>query len=181
MLYNSDINKNNSSIKMAIDAWYEQYILDYSEYLEETVFCNDRIQRNADINGWNPNGGNIANQLNFNNSSSLLCQNTPDRFSTLNDNAKLKYNVGLMSNPEMGYIPKNMRMTGKRYWLGSPYTFDPGRGAYISVVNTDGSFHFSNVDSGGYNGVRPSISLRPGLMYESGDGSMANPYIVKYD
>ena len=51
MLYNNDVNQINSTIKSGVDAWYKKYILPYDSYIEDTIFCNDRSQRNADTNG----------------------------------------------------------------------------------------------------------------------------------
>ncbi|MBR1718286.1 MAG: hypothetical protein IJ715_03345, partial [Bacilli bacterium] len=54
MLYDDNVNTTNSTIKSGVDAWYKQYLSDYSDYLEDTIFCNDRSQSNQSNNGWNP-------------------------------------------------------------------------------------------------------------------------------
>ncbi len=72
-------NKNNSLVKEVVDNWFantfNNYFTnnneDYNDYLEDTVWCNDRIFNtagNEDIltkSGWNPNGGIISNYLRF--------------------------------------------------------------------------------------------------------------------
>ena len=173
MLYDDNVNTTNSTIKSGVDAWYKQYLSDYSDYLEDTIFCNDRSQSNQSNNGWNPNGGSTSTYMNFLGASDLSCPNDTDKFSVSNNKAKLTYKVGLMSYREMNLLNNyNARKTGQNYWLISPYRF-----SYIAVE--------WYVDSGGVlynnyliNGVRPAISLTPGIEYYDGDGSMANPYKV---
>ncbi len=178
ILYNDDVNEINSTIKTGIDLWYEKYLLKYSDYLEDTIFCNDRSQSNSATNGWNPNGGSLLTKIYFNGSSDLNCPSEVDSFSTLNDKAKLKYKVGLMSYREMDLLGNdNARSTVKIYWTVSPFLFQ-GTSAGSRVVKADGSL------SGGYYlysavGVRPAISLKPSTEYVDGDGSMANPYIIE--
>ncbi len=57
MLYKDDVNTNNSTIKSAIDNWYSNNMTQYTNYLEDTVWCNDRSMDNKESNGWNPAGG----------------------------------------------------------------------------------------------------------------------------
>ena len=44
-------NENNSTIKTYIDDWYKNNMLNYTNYLEDTVWCNDRSI--SELNGWN--------------------------------------------------------------------------------------------------------------------------------
>ena len=175
MLKADDVNRYNSIIKSGVDAWYKHYMLDYDDKIEDTIYCNDRSIRT--LNGWDPNGGNLLVELYFGDPNSLLCNNSTDSFSIYNNKAKLVYKVGLMSFRELNLLPKILRGTRNRYWNASPNRFYQG-GVQISVINTDGSFHFSYADTDGYNGIRPAISLKPNTKYVDGDGSKANPYIV---
>ncbi|MBR1386576.1 MAG: hypothetical protein IJ568_07075 [Bacilli bacterium] len=108
MLYDDNVNKYNSTIKGNIDAWYEMNMLSYDEYLEDTIFCNDRSMINAEVNGWNPNGGEIDTFLEFKgysrSTTDLSCTNVTDKFSVNNNKAKLTYKIGLMSNSEMNLL-----------------------------------------------------------------------------
>ena len=178
MLYDDNVNTINSIIKSGVDAWYKQYLSDYSDYLEETIFCNNRTQTNYLTNGWNPNGGMINTYIEFEYSeaSDLSCTNITDQYSVSNNKAKLTYNVGLISYAEMCLIKSTKaRKTGQTYWIYSPSSFsnsDAGghyvyKDGYIDRVAIRGSY-----------GVRPAVSLRPGTRYSDGDGSMANPYVV---
>ena len=99
-------NTTNSTIKSGVDAWYKHYLLEnYDNYIEDTIYCNDRSIRA--LNGWNPNGGMTNTYLQFkeyNVTSDLSCTNTTDRFSVSNSSATLTYKVGLMSSPEMNIM-----------------------------------------------------------------------------
>lgn len=178
MLTADDVNMTNSTMKNAVDAWYERYLLDYTDYLEDTIFCNDRSIRS--LNGWNPNGGSVSSYLQFkeyNVTSDLSCANITDQFSTQNEKAKLTYPVGLMTSPEMNLLGNSeLRRTGQYYWLASPFYFNSSI-AVGSGVTSSGSL---NVNYGVYvaNGVRPAVSLKPGTEYSSGNGSMESPYVV---
>lgn len=172
-------NTTNSTMKSGVDAWYKHYLLeDYDDYIEDTIFCNDRSIRA--LNGWNPDGGSTKAYLQFkeyNVTSDLSCTNTTDQFSISNNNAKLTYKVGLMSSPEMNIMNNsNARKTGQYYWLVSPgYFFNSyARGR---LVYTNGNMVNNYVNNAF--GVRPAVSLTPGIEYSDGDGSMANPYKVE--
>ena len=99
MLYRDDndyhVNKNDSTAKTAVEAWYKKYIYDkYDKYIEDTIYCNDRSINN---NGpFNPNGGTIkGNSLYFRGKTSdLSCLNETDMFSTYNNKAKTSYKIG---------------------------------------------------------------------------------------
>ena len=173
-------NTTNSTMKSGVDAWYKHYLLeDYDDYIEDTIFCNDRSIRA--LNGWNSDGGMTNTYLQFkeySDISDLSCTNTTDQFSVSNNNAKLTYKVGLMSSPEMNIMNNsNARKTGQYYWLVSPYYFSNGSSAIGRGVDTNGNMNSSFVNDAV--GVRPAVSLTPGIEYSDGDGSMANPYKVE--
>ena len=171
------MNTMNSTIKTGVDAWFENTLINYSDYLEDTIFCNDRSI--SSLNGWNPNGGYVTLKLRYKNYeviTDLSCTYETDKFSTENENAKLKYKVGLMSPPEMHLLSSNtLRKVSQSYWLLSPNSFaDTSSIGYTMLSNGRlGTIYMSN----SY-GVRPAISLIPGIEYSSGDGSMDNPYVI---
>ena len=82
-----------------------------------------------------------------------------------------------MSYGEMNLLGNaNIRKTGQYYWLASPGYFS-NDGAVGRAVDTRGSMGYNYVN--GAVGVRPAVSLTPGIEYSDGDGSMANPYKVE--
>ena len=171
MLRGDDINVIDSTIKRGVDAWYERYLLDYSDYLEDTIFCNNRVQSNYSSNGWNPNGGSVTNQLWFINVSNLSCLNESDKFSIFNEKAKLKYKVGILSPAE---LLKGTNIN-KYLWLLSPASFTTNT-ATVNYLNTNGSIYPYNLSASV--GVAPVISLKPKTVYSSGDGSKESPYVI---
>lgn len=181
MLYNDDVNLYDSTIKLGIEAWYKKYLTPYDDYIEDTIYCNDRSQINKQENGWNPNGGDVYTQIHFYGSNDLNCPNENDKFSTENEKAKLNYKVGLITYQETNLLNNsNVVKTGHDYWTATPnYFFDKlamvsqARGWYI---DSSGKLYGSDISYP--RGVRPAISLRPGIEYTDGDGSMANPYII---
>ena len=184
MLYADDVNKTDSIIKTYIDSWYKDKMTRYTDKLEDTVFCNDRTMYNQSANGWNPNGGSTTTYLYFKNHStnySLACANETDRFSVNNSKAKLTYPVGLLSAPEVRLAYRNASSstyylkTGNIYWLASPSYFDYVD-AYGLVVNATG--YKSNYNASLAGGARPSVSLKPGTEYVSGDGSFTKPFVI---
>jgi hypothetical protein len=182
MLYNNDVNTTNSTIKTGVDAWYKKYILnDFDEYIEDTIYCNDRSLRASNTDGWNPNGGSLSYTISFkeHDVSDLSCTNETDKFSTLNNKAQLTYKVGLETIQEMNLLDFiSLRLTS--YWLASPNDFNyfQARGRFVNTIYVvgNGFFGFNGVNIA--NGVRPVVSLIPGIEYSSGDGSMENPYVV---
>ena len=181
MLYADDVNKDDSTIKAYLDSWYESNLASYEDKLEDTVFCNDRSILN--LNGWNPNGGNTTKDLEFKNynssNQSLVCANETDSFSMSNPKAKLDYPIGLLSVPELrllaGYESSHYFNNGQDVWLGSPGDFYFSS-AYVTVV--DASDFFSNNSVNNSRGVRPSVSIKPGTSYSSGDGSYTSPFVI---
>ncbi|MBR3210427.1 MAG: VWA domain-containing protein [Bacilli bacterium] len=178
MIKNQDINVTSSTIKIGVDAWYKHTLLDYDDYIEDTIFCNNRSIKTQ--GGWNPNGGDINEIIEFkgiDESNDLRCTNITDKFSVSNPKAKLTYKVGLISSSEMNILNNQaIRKTGKYYWLISPYGSLASKFANCQT-NINGAIAAGSVDKTD-RGVRPAISLRPGLEFCEGDGSMANPYII---
>ena len=186
MLKNDNVNSTNSTIKTTIDNWYSSNMTSYTDYLEDTVFCNDRSISN--LGGWNPSGGSLTKYLyfgaNLRDTANLKCTNETDRFSISNSKAKLTYPVGLLSMDEtlLGkttskYSSNNYYLkTGSYYWAGSPSSF-LYNGAYEWGVASSGDLNNNVVNN--TNGVRPAVSLIPGTVYSDGDGSKNNPYVVE--
>ena len=123
-----NLNTTSSTIKTTIDAWFKTNltneentnIINYQEYLEDTIWCNDRSFKTEGSSksyiqsGWNPNGGNLDTILSFGtanraynnwysttNVPSIECQNITDKFSVSNSKAKIKYPIGLITVDEV--------------------------------------------------------------------------------
>ena len=170
-------NTNNSLIKKAVDMWYNHTLLDYDDFIEDTIFCSDR--NIITLGPWDDNGDITGGWLEFTSArNNLSCPNITDRLSIFNSRAHLTYKVGLMSLSEINLMNnRNASKTGKYYRLITPDSFTLStRQSYVSLISIEGGIAYTS--SGYTNGVRPAISLKPKTEYSSGDGSMENPYIV---
>ena len=179
LLYNEDVNQNNSTIKLAIDSWYKKYISNYTDQIEDSIFCNDRDISNYQTSYLNPNNTSSSENISYNRSTSLKCDRTTDQFSISNSKAKLIYPVGLPSFAEMNLLGNNnLRKNGNYYWLGTPYnsTITQQR---MMMIQSNGTSNFGDTIQA-ISGIRPIISLKPNTMIISGDGSMENPYNTEW-
>ena len=175
----NNVNQKNSTIKDTVDTWYANNMTNYTKYLEDTVFCNDRSISN--YGGWNPNGGSVSDYLKFKNNNystgDLYCANITDRFSVGNEKAKLTYKVGLTSTPEMYLLGNDgMRKTGELYWSISPSDLYNANSFNRNITN-NGTF-YTHFVFGNTLGVRPAVSLAPGTQYVAGTGSKTDPYVI---
>ncbi len=174
-----DVNQKDSIVKRWVDFWYQYNMSDYSSYLEDTIYCNNRTF--SDLAGWNRNGGDVTTSSSFA-APSLTCQAVTDQFSVSNPKAQLTYPVGLLTKTE--YDMLNYHTTSsvrsESYWLMTPsylyyYRSDVSTGGPVVYV---GNYTHTTSNIGWGVGIRPVISLKPGLGYSSGDGSKENPYVV---
>ena len=192
-------NINDSNMKSVIDYWYENNIGDeYRTKIEDTIWCNDRSTDGMSVLS---KDGNASNYLYFapyirlssSNRPSLVCENVNDRFtvSKRNGNGMLKYPVALLTSDEanMSGAVDSLEYSDYSYsfylklnmdW----YTMSPGQfttyGASVNIVRDIGviSEHDSVTAVGG---IRPAISLMPGIYLESGNGTSTDPYVIDMD
>ena len=198
MLNEQNVNTLDSTIKTIIDIWYNSNLTSYTNYIEDTVYCNDRSI--SDYGGWNPNGGDTTKNLYFspntrliNNTPSLTCSRKLDRFTVSSSlgNGSLTYPVGLITSDELlyaGIIRKNYGQndgytthyfyTNQMYWGMSPSSFYSPYGSYCKAESSYGYFWESAYISNNY-GVRPVISIKSTDVVEFGDGTQTNPYVIK--
>ena len=182
-------NTNDSTIKGVIDSWYEENMTEYTNQLEDTVWCNDR---SIDPTSSGTGAGTTVTdygadyRLHANKTPTLECVNENDRFtvSEENGNGALTYPVALLTVDEIAYAGGVYNKSNSSYylynsdyfWSLSPVYFS-GSVARVFYVHSPGSLNSNGVNYA--NGVRPAVSLRPGVKVTSeGDGTMENPYIV---
>ena len=183
-------NTNNSTAKNVIDTWYEENMTDYTRYLEDTVWCNDRSVISGALKGKDANGTELnyfgAYGRNVDNiSPSLECSNRNDSFTvnSENGNGALTYPIAMLTADELtlagngwnGYSSDSYLTIGEHYWSFSPYTYDYCRAIGFRVF-AGGYLSNNRVDV--VNGFRPSVSLAPGMMVSAGDGSSISPYEI---
>ena len=178
MLNSDEINNSNSTIKTTIENWFKNNMINYSSYLEDTIYCGNR--KIIDYAGWEPNNGDLKSSLKFKDSGSsisFICDNGIDKFSKNNESAKLLYPVGLMTMSEANSLNNNiLRKTGRYYWLLSPSAVNNGTDSYINYIDENGKIGPLFAQSTQM--VRPVISLIPNIEYARGDGSNINPFLI---
>lgn len=194
-------NTNNSTIKEYIDNWYIDNLKEYSHYLEDTIYCNDRKTANinnvmgmtltGDGSGTNESGYAGAYRAFISHSPTLKCENKNDRFTVSNSigNAKLTYPVALITTDEemyaggVGADPATMTYitnedfylyNGNHYWSMTPFAF---AGGYASVDGLNGRGYVGNNNVNVSTGVRPVVSLKSDAI-SGGSGTAASPFLV---
>ena len=178
MLWADDVNQQNSTIKNFIDDWYQNNLLEYTSKLEDTIFCDDRTI--YDIGGWDSDRD--FSELEFYNyGDTLECKNITDQFSMNNPKATLTYPIGLLTIPEARLLSSyNLRKKKDLYMLLTPFKFF----SYMAFVgahsSSDVSADIQPWDTSQYEAdVYPTVSLKPGTEYSSGDGSLEHPYVIE--
>ena len=180
-------NINDSIPKSVIETWFEDNMLDYIKKIDDTIYCNEK---GSTSNGFIPsNTGDdellFSNRINNTHNPSLTCSNLNDSFGVNIGNKKLKYPVGMITADEvllagssLGSSMNNYYLdTGIDYWTMTPRSFiSYGR---VFTINSYGSLYAVNVDYSTGKGIRPVISIKPGLSVIRGTGTVLDPYVVE--
>ena len=176
-----NVNSNSSNIKTKIDTWYSDNLDNtvYEDYLEDTVFCNDRELVSG---GLFSNGGKVTEPSSYasirassrNRNPDLNCRSSNDSFTVSEEkgNGALRYPIGLLSREEeelafwTGYLG-----SGRTSWGLSPGNFSSD-GAKVS--SWDSSVEYYKVTTS--LAVRPVVSIAPDILATDGNGNYDNPY-----
>ena len=183
-LYSSDdLNKYDSTIKSYLENWYLNNLLSYSDYIEDSVYCNDIGI--SELGGWSSNTETANKNIRFRypmNSKDISCSNDIYQFTTTNEKAKLKYPINLIQSNELSCLSvdnDNQKLfdlikTRSTYSITPPYYFVGEDGSSIALTTL-----WEYPAPVKVNGVRPVISLKPNTLISSGTGSESNPWIVE--
>ena len=193
-MFTNDKNSTSSDIKQQVDSWYAANMTEYTDKLEDTIWCNDRTFYSGTLKSKDTSstsnsyfGGYGRNETSPYKPSVTCPEPTRDGF-TVNQktggNGLLKYPVGLLTADELtlaghgwsGYSGSGYLRTGQYYWSLSPRSFG-NTGATGFRVGSSGNLINIRVDLS--LGVRPSVSLAPGTKHSGGDGTETSPYIVE--
>ena len=180
-------NTNSSTIKTAIDTWYQNNLVNYSSIIADSGFCGDRsLVSGTGIGKTNTNYG-ADNRINTNKTPQFKCPQTNDLYTTATSakgNKALTYPIGLITADEVAYAGEVIYRqnteyylyTGSWYWTMSP--FSSGSNANVWSVNTIGRLYSFYVYEEG--GVRPAINLKSTAeIIDGGNGTLNNPYVIK--
>lgn len=186
-MLDSETNMYDSTIKIGLEAWYKKNLLSYSNKIEQkAIYCNRRDINDSGSYGIKPNGKiNTWPAIGFkdmSNNRDLGCSDVKDQFSTVNNSASLSYPIGLATVPEMTLLNNNKlrnvaaeAIEENYYFLGSASYFNNSY-ANMRYVYSAGSLSHSWVSVA--LGVRPVISIRSGVSYSSGNGTLTSPYVI---
>lgn len=191
-MLNNSTNENDSVIKTIIDTWFQNNMINYMSQLEDTIFCNDRTY-DVRKSGWNKDYSNINNYLYFNSyrrlwedrQPTLICTSDNDKFTVEinNGNGLLTYPVGLITADEVAYaggvcgFPNSSfyLYTGINTWTMSPSSFYSTYAVGLHIGFTGGLFN-ANINDSYW--IRPSVSIKPGIIVTGGLGTVESPYVI---
>lgn len=191
---NTHANQNDSLLKKEIDKWYEENILgtEYANYLEDTVWCNDRsIASGTGIGTVDTEYGFVERLTNM--TPTLKCMSNQDRLTVAS--GYLKYPIATLTADELMFAgiggPMNSDGTstnnttmflnnGGTFWTLTPRAYSASK-KYVQGISYFGTGNISTIwtnIAARTMGVRPALSLKSGVEINSGDGSLANPYTI---
>ncbi len=191
--YNATHNNTNSStIKGALDTWYNGLSSTNKGYIEDSIFCGDRtVQNRGTSYTGNGTGTTLTsygaiNRIDSIESPQLTCTNKKDRYTvsdTNKGNGALSNPVGLITADEVAMAggrysnnnKSNYLYTGQEYWTMSPFSFYNSY-ASVFVVGLNGGLGSNSVDY--EHGVRPVVNLKSDITFTGGNGSQGAPWIV---
>ena len=190
------IGSTPSAIKTKIDEWYEANMTQFTDKLEDTVFCNDRSLHDGPLlSKDNPVSKRYAMNAywrapnnDFDEQPILNCPRAEDAYTVeeTNGNGLLTYPVALLTMDEAmlsgyayhyNYSSKSSYLYNDRhlsYTMSAVCEYTACVEAYSNSGNYLGEKYAAD---SGY--VQPAISLKPGTYYKSGDGTAGNPIIVE--
>lgn len=169
-------NKNSSKVKQEVDTIWSTLFSNYTKYLENTDWCNDRTFYSGSLKSKDS----VIDDNYFMNSRynkpSIVCTNANDRLSVGNG---LTYPVALLTIDEVSLGGTYLRTSPYNYWTLSPdeVNFDLLGIRYVSMYINKISIKRNYVTDENY--IRPAISLMHDIKVEDGDGTASNPYILK--
>ena len=187
-------NTNKSDILKNLETWYTNNLTSYESKLADTIWCNDKSTVSGGLGyGTNATDYGAYNRLASTKQPTLKCPNDNNggklsKFTvddTINGNGDLTYKIGLLTADEIAfagsiaytynrstYLQENTGTTW--WWCLSPSNFG-GSSAGVWGVRSG----YLGIDYvGGYNGLRPVISLISSTNV-TGDGTSENPYVVE--
>lgn len=182
------IDGTNSTIKQVVDTWYTSNMTSYTNYLEDTVWCNNRrVAYNGYYEALETNATVFSGYMTNvqNNQPTLFCSAEDSlTLSATNQENKLTYPIGLLTADEltlagMGWNSyKTTVYLNNNYWWWTmtAYTYEK------KVSRVFGSFTGGGLDRSavaGEHSVRPAVSLKPGAYVSTGDGTASSPYVIE--
>lgn len=196
-------NTLDSTIKKYLDDWYENNLKDnYSTYMIDAGFCNDREVNNENMHKYYSGYARLITNKN----PMFKCQNQSRDLFTVSTasygNKSLTYPIGLLTADEASFAgevqskinPNNYLNNGSTFWTMTPSRSMQVAPTYVFKINGD---TVAATPSGGTNVLnsldehvaqdkeqknikaRPVINIKGNLEVSSGNGTKTNPYLIK--
>ena len=180
------MNTTDSNAKSVIDNWYHDNLVEYTNKLEDTIYCNDRSNPELDdLSLYIYNNSYFSTRYRYeDNTLSLSCQDKNDRFTVNNSsgNRKLTYPVGMITSDEVMLVSPNGHIaSGSSFWTMSPALLSNFSMKNFSI-NSYGQLDDSNsnhIEIDYPLGLRPVISIKPGQPIVRGSGTVSDPYVIE--
>ena len=183
-------NVINSQAKTKIESWFSTNMTSLSDKIStDAGYCNDRttITKDGGIGNnttcFGAYSRNISNKI-----PSYKCKNESNDLFTMSSNIfgnkKLSQPVGMITGDEVAYAGGVSYQYNYRYYLQGGYAFWTLSPSYFSgglafALNVSNNSHFGDGNVGYNDGLRSVVSVNSKAIVTSGDGSLANPYIVE--
>ena len=187
-LLSAQTNTTDSPIKITLDNWYKENLINYSSYLADETFCNDRSLTYGDgykLDSFTQYGP--WNRLIVKKSPSLKCNQDNDKFRVSGTSAKLDYPVGLILADEVALAGGVNNIINMNYYLynGNNYfTFSPSnfssQDSTANIFVVFNNYFYYNIRATDTSYVRAVINLKRDVTISKGDGSALNPFVVKF-
>ena len=188
-------NMNDSTIKSYLDNWYSTNLSDYSEYIADSGFCNDRTLSTRSNNG---NGVQIDKTTIYASydryyadyNPILICPDANNDLFTLRGNTKgnesLTYPIGLITIDELMLAGARHDMMNTSFYPFSTFNFWTMSATYFNL-DIASAVEFLSSNDGivrahptlNSHGVRPVINLNANVEITGGIGTQNEPFIVK--
>ena len=179
-------NKKDSTIKSVVDTWYSDNLKNYSEFLADATYCNDKDTILGDGYSMQQTDYSPYERLCTMRNPSLKCPSTNSQFRIDNPSAQLTYPIALITADEVAMAGGVIRDENNAYYLyngTSFWTMTPAYFAYHSLstyaydFEANGSLSLWNGTTGQL-GVRPVINLKSDVTILAGDGTSSAPYKI---
>ena len=205
-------NTVSSSIKTVIDSWYSgrkselplcwsngnftecdfssinNPLSNYSSYLEDSVYCNDRSIYNGTDIGTDLTVYAGKHRMKTEKSPMFRCPVKNDKFTVASDgNNALNNPVGLLTADEINYAGAAYNVEFSNFYLkfnDNMWTMTPGEynssdnsSPYMMILDQNGRITDNSFES--KYAVKPVITLNGTAIVSSGSGLSLSPYIIE--
>lgn len=169
-----NVSYDESSVKAFLDEFYKNKLSSNDGLIKESIYCNDTSANDTYYRIYYGPYTRNFNDL----TPTLKCPETNKEYG-----GSKNYKIGLISLDEAAIAglsvnnnENNYLNDGNIYYTMSPIQFNYR--AYVAIVDNYGKIDADIVNES--REIRPVINLINSLEVE-GDGSLANPYLVKYN